>query len=46
MATRYCPWVGLDGRNGLFLDITGSAHLLGGEEPLLDDIRARLAGRG
>ncbi|AMN55104.1 nucleotidyltransferase [Labrenzia sp. CP4] len=45
-ATRYCPWVGLDGRNGLFLDITGSAHLLGGEEPLLDDIRARLARAG
>ncbi len=45
-ATRYCPWIGLDGRNGLFLDITGSAHLMGGEEPLLDDIRARLARAG
>ncbi|MBO6508069.1 MAG: DNA polymerase Y family protein [Roseibium sp.] len=45
-ATRYCPWVGLDGRDGLFLDITGSAHLLGGEEPLLDDIRARLTRAG
>lgn len=45
-ATRYCPWVGLDGHNGLFLDITGSAHLMGGEEPLLDDIRARLARAG
>lgn len=45
-ATRYCPWVGLDGPNGLFLDITGSAHLMGGEEPLLDDIRARLARAG
>ncbi len=45
-ATRYCPWVGLDGRDGLFLDITGSTHLLGGEEPLLGDIRARLARAG
>ncbi|MHA7774987.1 Y-family DNA polymerase [Roseibium sp. M-1] len=45
-ATRYCPWVGVDGRDGLFLDITGSAHLMGGEEPLLDDIRARLARAG
>ncbi len=45
-AARYCPWIGLDGRDGLFLDITGSAHLLGGEEPLLDDIRARLARAG
>ncbi|MEO0979408.1 MAG: DNA polymerase Y family protein, partial [Pseudomonadota bacterium] len=45
-ATRYCPWVGLDGLNGLFLDITGSAHLMGGEAPLLDDIRARLARAG
>jgi len=45
-ATRYCPWIGLDGRDGLFLDITGSAHLMGGEEPLLDDIRSRLARAG
>lgn len=28
-ATRYCPWVGRDGRDGLALDITGSAHLAG-----------------
>ncbi|TYC49510.1 DNA polymerase Y family protein [Rhodobacterales bacterium] len=45
-ATRYCPWVGLDGNDGLFLDITGSAHLMGGEEALCDDIRARLARSG
>jgi len=45
-ASRYCPWVGLDGPDGLFLDITGSAHLMGGEEPLLDDIRVRLARAG
>lgn len=40
-SSRYCPWVGLD-HDGLVLDITGSAHLWGGEGALLDDIRARL----
>ncbi|WP_252731504.1 Y-family DNA polymerase [Lentibacter algarum] len=42
-AQRYCPWVGEDGVDGLFLDVTGSAHLLGGEAALLHDIRTRLA---
>lgn len=41
-ATRYCPWVGFEGVNGLVLDITGSAHLMGGEEAMLIDISARL----
>jgi len=41
-ATRYCPWVGLEGEDGLVLDITGSAHLFGGEAAMLDDMRARL----
>ena len=45
-ATRYCPWVGLDGTEGLFLDITGAAHLLGGEAALGDDLRARLGRAG
>lgn len=45
-ATRYCPWVGLEGRDGLTLDITGSAHLLGGEEAMLADMRARLTRTG
>lgn len=44
-ATRYCPWVGLD-ENGLILDITGSAHLFGGEHPLLVDLRARMMRAG
>lgn len=39
---RYCPWVGLEGRDGLALNITGSAHLFGGEEALLDDMHLRL----
>lgn len=45
-ATRYCPWVGLDGRDGLSLDITGSAHLVGGEAALLDDLHMRLTRAG
>ncbi|MES0863761.1 DNA polymerase Y family protein [Ruegeria sp. SCPT10] len=45
-ATRYCPWVGLEGDDGLVLDITGSAHLFGGETAMLADIRGRLARAG
>jgi protein ImuB len=39
---RYTPLVALDGADGLFLDITGSAHLFGGERALFDDILGRL----
>lgn len=45
-ATRYCPWVGLEGEDGLVLDITGSAHLFGGEEAMLAHMRARLTRAG
>ncbi len=45
-AKRYCPWVGLDGRDGLALDITGAAHLYGGEAALLEDLHARLTRAG
>ena len=41
-AGRYCPWVGSDGADGLVLDITGAAHLFGGEAEMLADMRARL----
>ncbi len=40
-ATRYCPWVGRDGVDGLVLDVTGSTHLWGGEAEMLADIQAR-----
>lgn len=40
-ATRYCPWVGYDGEDGLVLDVTGSAHLWGGEAEMLADMQAR-----
>ena len=45
-ALRYCPWAGLEGADGLVLDVTGSTHLVGGEEALITDIRARLARAG
>ncbi|MCV6584409.1 MAG: DNA polymerase Y family protein [Marinibacterium sp.] len=45
-ATRYCPWVGFDGRDGLVLDVTGSTHLHGGEAAMLTDMRQRLARAG
>ena len=43
---HYCPWVGLDGTDGLMLNITGSAHLFGGETALLDNIRHRIERAG
>lgn len=45
-STRYCPWVGRDGADGLVLDVTGSIHLWGGEEAMCDDIRTRAARAG
>ncbi|WP_405047751.1 Y-family DNA polymerase [Rhizobium lentis] len=39
---RYTPMVAFDGRDGLLLDITGCAHLFGGERALLKDILSRL----
>ena len=38
---RYTPWVGADTHpdsHGLLLDISGCAHLFGGERRMLDDI--------
>ncbi|MBL4807482.1 MAG: DNA polymerase Y family protein [Rhodobacteraceae bacterium] len=43
---RYCPWVGLEGSNGLVLNIAGSAHLFGGETAMVDDMRHSLARAG
>jgi len=39
---RYSPLVSQDGCDGIVLDITGCAHLFGGEGDLLLDIRRRL----
>jgi protein ImuB len=45
-AERYTPMVALDGPQGLVLDITGAAHLAGGEAALLADLQRRLARLG
>jgi protein ImuB len=39
---RYSPLVAHDGPDGIVLDITGCAHLFGGEAALLDDVQAHL----
>ena len=43
---RYTPTVALDAPDGLVLDITGCAHLFGGEAGLVEDIEARMARLG
>src|SRR5205085_1306071 len=43
---RYTPLVALDPPDGILLDITGCAQLFGGEQTLLDDVAARIAGLG
>jgi protein ImuB len=43
---RYTPLVGLDPPDGLLLDITGCAHLFGGETALACDLVRRLGQRG
>ena len=43
---RYTPLVALDGRDGLFLDIAGCAHLFGGERKMLEDVLARFRRQG
>jgi protein ImuB len=40
---RYGPNRNVDGADGLWIDVTGVAHLYGGEERLLEDLLARLA---
>ena len=49
-AERWSPMVALDAdrpeQEGLFLDVTGAAHLWGGEPQMLADIRRRLAAAG
>ena len=43
---RYTPLVGLDSSDGLLLDVTGCAHLFGGETALARDLVTRLANQG
>jgi len=39
---RYSPWTALDQPDGLWLDLTGAAHLRGGEAALAVELVARL----
>ncbi len=43
---RYAPLVSLDPPDGLWIDITGCAHLFGSESALLADLAARLSAAG
>ena len=43
---RYTPLVGLDPPDGLMLDVTGCAHLFGGETALAEDLVRRLKAQG
>jgi len=43
---RFTPLAALDPPDGVMLDVTGAAHLFGGEEKLLADIESRLAAQG
>jgi protein ImuB len=45
-SVRYSPTLNVDGDDGLWLDVTGVAHLFGGEEKLLADLEGRLARSG
>ena len=45
-SSRYAPMVATDGPDGIIADITGVAHLFGGEEDLRADLQARLARSG
>ncbi|HMD63882.1 MAG TPA: DNA polymerase Y family protein [Stellaceae bacterium] len=43
---RYSPWTAPDGVDGVRIEITGSAHLWGGERALAADLKTRLDRRG
>lgn len=40
--SRYSPFVNKDGEDGLWIEVSTSAHLFGGEKKLLKDIQLRL----
>ena len=43
---RYSPWTATDGADGIWLDLTGVAHLFGDEASLAADLVARLKRQG
>ncbi len=45
-AQRWSPWTAADGTDGLLVDVTGGAHLFGGEATLIRDMARRLRADG
>ena len=45
-AGKFSPWVAKEGADALIVDLTGCAHLFGGEEPLLDVVQQDCNGLG
>lgn len=45
-ARRWCPWTVRDSMDGITMDITGAAHLFGGEARMLRDIGQRFKMQG
>ena len=43
---RWSPWTSPDGGDGILLDITGCAHLRGGEERLIAEVSGRIGREG
>ncbi|MEP2736682.1 MAG: DNA polymerase Y family protein [Erythrobacter sp.] len=44
-AQRWGPWSALDPSDGVIVDVTGTAHLFGGEDRLLNDVEQRFSAR-
>lgn len=40
--TRYTPWTNIEGKDGIWLDVSGCTHLFGGEASLCRDILKHL----
>ena len=45
-ARRWCPWTVRDGGDGIVMDISGAAHLFGGETAMLRDMGIRFKMQG
>jgi protein ImuB len=43
---RFTPFIAIDGLEGLLLEVTGAAHLFGGEEKMLHDVCTKIAAQG
>jgi protein ImuB len=43
---RFTPFIAVDAPHGLFLDVTGCAHLFGGERGLMERVRKDIARQG